>query len=1077
MGSGGPTTGLLACAACGVELPSGAKFCLECGTPVSATTDRETRRTVTLLFTDMSGSTDLGERLDPEVYRAVMGRYFAVARSAIEKHGGTVEKFVGDAVLSVFGAPEVHEDDALRAVRAAVELNDTVEVLSEQLLSELGVRLAIRTGVNTGSVVIGSARAGGSFATGDAVNTAARLEQAAGEGEILLGASTYGLVRDAVEVEALRGLTARGKSDPVPAYRLLRVLDVVHGRRRRDDVPLVGRTQETRVLDDALERTVTSGHSHLLTVLGPPGIGKSRLVGEFLLRVGERADVAQGRCVSYGQGISYWPMIQALRHALHLSGTESEEITRHALEQALGEVQDRDRVVEVLLPLLGKTGVQGSDEQTAWSIRRLLEELASRHPLVLCVDDLHWAEATLLDLLERVREEVSDLPLLLVCQARPELLEQRPDWGSGAVNSMVFGLEPFVPGEVEASIGGLLEGDVPAGLSEAVAAWSGGNPLFVEEIVAHLIEAKVLAQGHESQWQVVGELGRAELPPTVSALLAARLDLLPEGERELLSRVSVIGLEFTTADAELLADAGSRADVGSLLMALTRRDFVRRVRSSRGDTWAFKHILVRDAAYDGLAKSVRAELHERFADGLAVSDEADGGGEQAGFVAHHLEQAARYRRELAVRGPQVDALVDRAVEALTVAADQARDRARFEDHAAYLERALRLEPATSQVRRRILAGLADHYEDDMGAEQTGEVLDAFEADLDDSANALDHAYLHVMRLYQEMARGTAIDPTEIASAAQTLVSLGRTAPDATSVVRGLRVIANCSGMLGLWRDAAATSTEIIQIGSPAEARGARWTQWAACLWGDGTVRGARELIYKEAELSGHSDLQGRTELTADALVAAAELSPDVRTALRSAVTRGDELYAAGKLTHRTESNLIHGFEMSRDLDGAIAYAQRLNDELRRSGELATASTYTLQQAFLMLERGDSSEAVVPLVDQGESWTSPYDAISVSYRAACRAVLALRSGDMDRARLLAEEALRVVDRTQQEWQRADVRRWLSVVPRATGDRELERRMLLEAAEIYARKEIRSYEPEIRRRLAELDQTTEGHSGRG
>src|SRR4051812_21601489 len=288
MVSGG-STGFLACAACGAELPSTVKFCFECGAPVPAVVERETRRMVTLLFTDVTGSTAMGEQLDPEAFRGVLGRYFALVRTAVERHGGTVEKFVGDAVLAVFGVPEVHEDDALRAVRAADELNGAVAVLSEQLISELGVRLAIRTGVNTGSVVTGSARAGGSFATGDAVNTAARLEQAAGDGEILLGATTYALVRDAVQVESVADVTAKGKAELVPAYRLLRVLDAPHGRRRREDVPLVGRTQENRALDDALERTVTSGHSHLMTVLGPPGIGKSRLVSEFLLRVGDRA--------------------------------------------------------------------------------------------------------------------------------------------------------------------------------------------------------------------------------------------------------------------------------------------------------------------------------------------------------------------------------------------------------------------------------------------------------------------------------------------------------------------------------------------------------------------------------------------------------------------------------------------------------------------------------------------------------------------------------------------------------------------------------------------------------------------
>jgi class 3 adenylate cyclase len=1065
MGRGSPSSSP-ACAECAAELPTAAKFCPECGAPVSPT-PRETRRTVTLLFTDVTGSTAMGEQLDPEAYRGIMGRFFAVARAAIERHGGTVEKFVGDAVLAVFGMPEVHEDDALRAVRAAHELNGAVAELSEQVLAEQGVRLAIRTGVNTGSVVTGSARAGGSFATGDAVNTAARLEQAAGDGEILLGATTYALVRDAVEVEVGEPVQAKGKAEPVRTFLLVRLLDAVHGRRRRQDLPLVGRAQENRALDDALERTVASGHSHLVTVLGPPGIGKSRLVSEFLSTIADRADVAQGRCVSYGQGIAYWPLVQALRHALRLSGTESDEITRHALEQALGDGDDREPVVELLLPLLGKVGDPGSNEQTVWAVRRLLEELASRRPLVLSIDDLHWAEPTLLDLLERVRDEVSDLPLLLLCQARPELLEQHPDWGSGALNTMTFGLAPLSPGEIETSVASLLGGRAPDGLASAVTAWSDGNPLFVEEIVAHLVEAEILTQDTNDQWRIVGELGRAQLPPTISALLAARLDRLPVAELDLLERASVIGLEFTTPDVELLVEPSTRPELADLLMRLTRRDVVRRVRSTQGDSWAFKHILVRDAAYDGLAKSLRAELHERFADGLVITNDAEGGGDLAGFVAHHLEQAARYRRELVARGPQVDAVVERAVKALVIAAEQARDADRLTDHGAYLSRAMRLDPGSSEIRRSILAGLVDHYLAEDHLDQLGEVLDAFEAELDETADELDRAFLSTMRLCRELMIGRAIDPAEVASEAQQLVSLGRAAPDAISVVRGLQVISQCSAMLGLWHDANATSDEIIQLGSPADARDARRGEYLALMFGEGTFRECQQVLRRDFERYGRSERQGWSDLIFEALVAAADRSPAADAAIAAAVARGTELYAAGRVSEETHPFLIDPLTLSRDIDGAIAYAQRVNDDLRRSGALSFASTYILTQTLLMLERGDPSEMVLPLVEEAASHTSPYDAMSVSLLAACRAVLTVRAGEHDDAKELADEALRVADATQEIWKQADLRRWLSEVPRTTGDVALERRLLREAQERYARKEIRSYDAEIDARLVELD----------
>src|SRR4051812_41569238 len=288
------------CPECGAGVADDARFCAACGAHIggrSETSQREVRKVVTVLFADVTGSTALGERLDPEALRGLMNRYFARIRSIVEAHGGVVEKFIGDAVMAVFGIPRVHEDDALRAVRAAAEMRERLAQLNGELVRDHGVSLEFRTGVNTGEVVAGNPEDGQRLVLGDAVNVAARLEQAAGPGEILLGAATYALVRDAVEADPVGPVQAKGKAEAVPAYRLRHVLDAVHGRRRREDVPLVGRGQESRALDDALERTVASGRNHLVTVLGPAGIGKSRLVADFLLRVDDRASVAQGRCV------------------------------------------------------------------------------------------------------------------------------------------------------------------------------------------------------------------------------------------------------------------------------------------------------------------------------------------------------------------------------------------------------------------------------------------------------------------------------------------------------------------------------------------------------------------------------------------------------------------------------------------------------------------------------------------------------------------------------------------------------------------------------------------------------------
>jgi class 3 adenylate cyclase len=1064
MGSG-TSSGLLACAACGAGLPTTAKFCLECGTAAHvAGPERETRRTVTLLFTDVVGSTAMGERLDPEAYRGVMGRYFTLARTAIEGHGGTVEKFVGDAVLAVFGIPEIHEDDALRAVRAAHDLSQAVVELSEQLMAGHGVRFAIRTGVNTGSVVAGAARAGGSFATGDAVNTAARLEQAAGDGDILVGGPTYALVRDAVEVEVVEPVRAKGKAEPVPAYRLLRVLEDVRGRTVRGDVALIGRSRENQALDDALARTAASGATHRVTVIGPAGIGKSRLVGEFLARVGDRASVARGRCLSYGQGITYWPLVQALRDALSLSGTESPEITRHALSEALARARDRDDVAGALLALLGKGGVPGGHEQIYWAVRRLVEELASQRPLVLSVDDLHWGEPTLLELLQRMHEELGHVPLLLVCQARPELLELHAGWDSGAAGSTIVRLEPLTLAETGDSVAALLGGDPPEGLAGTVADWSGGNPLFIEEIVAHLVESGVLERGAPGAWRVTRPLERAEPPPTVSALLTSRLDRLPAAERDLLERVSVIGLEFATADARLLAEPESGPDVDGLLRGLATRDLVRPVRPGHGDMWAFKHVLVRDAAYDGMAKSSRSELHERFADAVAAGDEA--GDEKGGFVAHHLEQAAHYRRQLAGRDPEADALVDRAVEALLLAADHARDRDREDTAVSYLERAMALGPASATVRREILARrVTSCLEADL-MDRLGEALKDFEAELDIGSDGPDRVFLQMMRGIHELSIGGAVDPARVSTTAQELVALGRAAGDVVSIVRGLRAQSICSGHLALWQDAAARSDEIIRIGSPADARHARALHVVALTLGDGRLRDVRGRIRDEAALDGFTPQQQELDLVWHALVATADCSPEATEILAAAAALGEQLYAAGAIRAPTAPLLAEGFAMNRDLGGAIAYLQRVNDGFRRSGSLGHASTYVLIQALLMLERGDPSESVAPLAEEAAAYTSPYDRISVAFLAACRAILAARSGDLERSAELAADALRTADATEELWHGADLRRWLSVVPRATGDVALERRMLLEAAEMYERKEIRSYDAEVAARLAEL-----------
>src|SRR5581483_11466223 len=409
---------MAACAACGAANRGGARFCDSCGAQLEAPAPaQQQRKTVTVLFCDVVGSTALGESTDPEALRGLLARYFERMRALVERHGGTVEKFIGDAVMAVFGVPVVHEDDAVRALRAAAEMRDA--------LPELGV--GGRIGVATGEVVTGTEER---LATGDAVNVAARLQQAAAPGEILVGGETRALARDAIVAEELEPLTLKGKQAPVTAYRLVSVVPDAPGVARRLDAPMVGRVAERRLLDDAFANAVRRRTCALFTLLGTAGVGKSRLVREFLS--GVDANVCEGRCLSYGDGITYWPVVEIVKQ---LGGADHEG---------------------PIAALLGESDVPTSPEEIAWAVRKLLERTAADRPLIVVFDDLHWGEATFLDLVEHVADLARDAPILLLCLARPDLLDRRPGWGGGKLNATTVLLEPLDAQETDELIERLL---------------------------------------------------------------------------------------------------------------------------------------------------------------------------------------------------------------------------------------------------------------------------------------------------------------------------------------------------------------------------------------------------------------------------------------------------------------------------------------------------------------------------------------------------------------------------------------------------------------------------------------------
>jgi class 3 adenylate cyclase/tetratricopeptide (TPR) repeat protein len=654
---------VLRCDACGHENPDDSRFCGRCAAPLAPSSSAgDVRKNVTILFCDLVGSTELGDRFDPEQLQRITRRYYDAMRAPIEKHGGTLEKFIGDAVMAVFGVPQLHEDDALRAVRAAAEMFDVLDGLNTALEQEHAVTLSCRIGINTGEVLASSVD---SVVVSDAVNVAARLEQAAGPGEILVGESTYRLVRQAVTAEPVEALSLKGKAAPVTAYRIVEVTSGAPGFARHLDAPIVGRERELALLRNAFDRTVTDRSCQLFTALGVGGVGKSRLIAAFLDEVRERAQILRGRCLPYGEGITFYPLAEALIDLAGLSGTDTPDAARAKLAALAGDDDEATRVGELVGQAIGIPGGEAAPVETLWAIRRLLEQLAADRPLVFMIDDLQWAEPRFVELVEHVSDFSEDSPILLACMARPELLDQQPGWGGGKLNVTTILLEPLDPQACRALVANLLADPVDADACERVVEAAGGNPLYAEEITGLMVdEGRLILKG--GTWVATDGSADAPIPPTISALLAARLDSLPVEQRRLLDVASVMGQVFYPAAVRAIAPRVD-GEMEPQLRGLVRQQFIRPERSDipQTEALAFRHLLIRDAAYEGLPKAERADLHERLAGWL---DEASGTlGERDEIVGYHLEQAFLYRKELGVADERERLLADAAGRRLAAA--------------------------------------------------------------------------------------------------------------------------------------------------------------------------------------------------------------------------------------------------------------------------------------------------------------------------------------------------------------------------------------------------------------------------
>ena len=923
---------MITCPSCGQENPDGFRFCGRCGNELApASAPAEVRKLVTVVFCDLTGSTGLGHASDPETLRRTMRGYYEQMRSILERHGGTVEKFVGDAVMAVFGVPVSHEDDALRAVRAAWEMRTAVPTLG----------LSARIGVNTGEVVAGS---GDSLVTGDAVNVAARLEQAAEPGEVLVGAETQRLVRDAVVVEPVE-VTAKGKPDPVAAFRLVEVDPGAAAIARRFDTPLIGRDRELALLGDALSRAVVERSCHLFTLLGPAGVGKSRLAAEFLARAD--ATVVRGRCLDYGEGITYWPVIGVLKQL------EAEAVV-DAIAMGAATPRELQRAVRVVL-----------------------EDAARERPLIVVFEDIHWGEGTFLDLIDHMADLSRGAPILLLCLARAELLDVRPAWGGGKLNATTVLLEPLSNAECESLLDSLGDGFTPE-TRQRVLTTSGGNPLFVEEMVA-----------------LARDSGRVEVPSSIQALLQARLDQLGNDERIVIERGAVEGEVFHRDAVQELAP--ERNDVDENLVGLVRKELIRPERATLAgdDAYRFRHLLIRDAAYDALPKSIRAELHERFATwlerrgGLVELDE---------IVGHHLEQAVRYRTEL---GLESGDLAARAGAHLAEAGRKAHTRDDVGAAANLLERASVLLAGTPEHDAVLLdlAELAEERNDFVAfdrivarAEASDDVRIRHRARLIECRvevmrrprEAVTRALAVVAEIEPQLADDDHESHYWLALANYVVAWLGSRAEPAQQALEQAARRARLLGdrrlerrvfpfLIGTSCYGPSSPSEMDRIATELDARGEAIPA---------ARRAAAFLRAVMAELSGETD---RALERIDRLIEEAHELGDDAGELFPDAERGRILWRDGRLPE------------------AIAAEERSIERFRARGLTAYVST-KLAELAAMYYRAGSTDDALRLLDEVESITAEEDVINFVFTSCLRARVSSDAGDHAEAERLARNGL-------------------------------------------------------------------------
>ena len=943
------------------------------------------RRLVTILFVDIVESMALAEELDPEALGQVLRSYFETVSAALTRHGGTVEKYAGDAVMAAFGIPIAHEDDALRAARAALDIRVGIAALNEQLVRQHGVGLEIRTGIEAGEVVATPADARQRLVTGEAVGIASKLEASAGADDIVVGEAAARLIDHAARLEPLGDVDIKGLSRPVSAFRLVELEPAAPAFARRLDAPLVGRKRELAALRRSLKRAVDSGSARVSVVVAPPGVGKSRLAAEFARRA-KGVTALWGRCLSYGDGISYWPLREALAGA--------------------GESAERDAVLAAL-----DADTPPPALEIAFLFRQLCEALARERPLVLVVDDVHWAEPTLLELIEHLADR-GEAPIHVVCLAREELADTRPSFLEGHTNVDRIELDLLSGEETEALVdalgGTILETDQRRRLVET----GEGNPLFLEQLLALALE---------------GGLGVERPPETIQALLAARLDGLGPGERAVLERGSVVGKEFSEEDVVALLEPDAACTVGSHLETLAARGFVR---PDRDGVFAFRHVLVQDAVYRAAPKRLRAELHERYADRL--DETSPDLAELDEFVGYHLEKAYRLRTELGESDRRTERLAEDGGRRLRTAGFRSSRRGDVPATIGLFERAVGLE-SDEHVRRELSLHLGVAY---YAARRTDEAIELLSMLSDESRAAGDELIEARARLELEFIRvrhqGRTAD--ELLKCAESAIPIFERHGDHRAQGRAWLfagwVLGGHRAQYAAWVAAAEQALE--------HYRQAGWSI-ATCVgevaaglyWGPAPVRAAIERCKQLLEEESSDRLAvGYLESFLGGLVAQA----------------GD--IEAGRLRAQDGLRILDELGVGQS---ALAYSRTLLGEIELLAGDAMAAERVLRSLCADLERvgevsqlasraSDLAEALVLMggLDEADAWTTlaqrraaPDDVNAQMMWRPVRARILARRGMTRDAERLAREGIRLAETTDDLNRRGEAWRDLAEVLRLAG----------------------------------------------